>query len=238
MNISSVGSSSLMQQMQQAMFSKADANGDGQLSSDEFLSIGQDLQGGGKSGPAKAMRGSGGFAANFGSEMMGSMLSMQEAPSAEDIFTGADADADGKLTAEELAADMAAHAPPGMDGVDHSEMAANILADADSDGDGSLTLEEFEAARPSGPPPGGPRFSIGSDTGSTEEASSDASAEETTYDAADTNQDGVVSMSELLASLQSAEDKASGFSTEVSDLLQQLLDKLTSETSSTVEAAA
>ena len=66
MNISSVGSPSLLQ--------------DGQLSSEEFLSIGQDLQGGGKSGPARAMRGEGGFAVNFRSEMMGSLLSMQEAP--------------------------------------------------------------------------------------------------------------------------------------------------------------
>lgn len=232
MTISSVGGSSLMQQLQQAMFSRADANGDGQLSSDEFRSIGQDLQGGGKSGPARAMRGSVGFVANFGPEMMGAMLSMQAAPSAEDIFTGADADADGRLTSEELAADMAAHAPPGMEDVDTSQMAADLLADADSDGDGALSVDEFKAARPSGPPPGGPRGAW-----PIESASSGDSPEQT-YDAADANQDGVVSMAELLASLQSAEDKASGFSAEVSDLLQRLLDKLTSETTSTVEAAA
>lgn len=237
MNISSVGNAALLQEMRQAMFSKADANGDGQLSSDEFQSIGQDLQGGGKSGPPRAMRGEGGFAANFASAMMGSLLSMQEAPpSAEDIFTSADADADGKLTAEELAADMAAHAPPGWEGVDHTEMAASLLTDADSDGDGALTLEEFEAARPSGPPPDGPRMTISFESASTDEVTE--AAEETTYDAADTNQDGVVSMSELLASLQSAESQASGFSTEVSDLLRQLLDKLMSETDSTTEAAA
>lgn len=232
MNLSSVGSSSLLQEMRQAMFSRADANADGQLSSDEFLSIGQDVQGGGKSGPARAMRGEGGFAANFGSAMMGSLLSMQEAPpSAEDMFAGADADADGKLTAEELAADMAAHAPPGLEDVDHSEMAANLLADADADGDGSLTVDEFKDARPSGPPPGGPPSGLST-------ASSESTEEEQTYEAADTNQDGVVSMAELLASLQSSESKASGFSTEVSDLLQQLLDKLTEESTSTAEMAA
>lgn len=237
MNISSVGNTALLQEMRQAMFSRADVDGDGQLSSEEFLSIGQDVQGGGKSGPARSMRGEGGLAANFGSAMMGSLLSMQEAPpSAEDIFTGADADADGKLTADELAADMAAHAPPGMESVDHAEMAANLLADADADGDGALTLEEFEAARPSGPPPGGPRMTLAVESGTTAETAE--ASEEQSYEAADTNQDGVVSMSELLASLQSSESKASGFSTEVSDLLQQLLDKLTSETTSTAETAA
>lgn len=231
MNLSSVGSSSLLQEMRQAMFSRADANSDGQLSSDEFLSIGQDLQGGGKSGPSRALRGEGGFGANFGAEMMGSLLSMQESrPSAEDIFAGADADADGKLTAEELAADMAADAPRGMQGADTTEMAADFLAGADSDGDGALSVDEFEAARPSGPPPGGSRG------GGAAEVSSET--DEQDYEAADTNQDGVVSMSELLASLQSSESRSSGFSTEVSDLLKQLLDKLTAETTSTAEAAA
>ena len=153
------------------------------------------------------------------------------------MFAGADADADGKLTAEELAADMAAHAPPGLQDLDHSEMAATVLANADSDGDGALTLEEFEAARPSGPS-GGPRFVIGFERNASDTTEETTEADDQTYDAADTNQDGVVSMSELLASLQSSESKASGFSTEVSDLLQQLLDKLTSETTSTVETAA
>jgi len=124
-----------------------------------------------------------------------------------------------------------------MESVDHAEMAANLLADADADGDGALTLEEFEAARPSGPPPGGPRMTLSFESSSTE-GSSETAEEEQTYDAADANQDGVISMSELLTSLQSSESKASGFSTEVSDLLQQLLDKLTSETSSTAETAA
>ena len=226
MNLSSIGSSSSLLQMQQAMFSRADANSDGQLSSDEFLSIGQKLQGGGSSDPARPMRPGGPGGANFASETMGSLLSLQaERPSAEEIFAGADADADGRLTAEELAADMAAHAPPGREDVDATDRAAAFLSRADSDGDGALSASEFEAARPSGPPPGG------SGPAAAEEESGD-------YDAADTNQDGVVSMAELLTSLQASESKATGFSTEVSDLLQQLLDKLSSATTSTVEAAA
>jgi Ca2+-binding EF-hand superfamily protein len=225
MNLASIGGSSMLQQMQQAMFSKADANGDGQLSNDEFLSIGQNMQGGGKSDAARPMRGPGMGGGNFGSETMGSLLSMQER--AAEIYAGADADGDGSLTVEELATDMAAHAPPGMGGVDSSEMAANFLSSADADGDGALSEDEFKAARPPAPP---------SSSGAS--ASATGSEEEETYDPLDTNEDGAVSMSELLASLQSAESKATGFSTEVSDLLQQLLDKLTAQTTSTVEAAA
>lgn len=226
MNLSSLGSSSSLLSLQQAMFSRADANSDGQLSSDEFLSIGQKLQGGGSSDPARPMRPDGGGGANFASEMMGSLLSLQaRPPSAEDMFAGADADSDGRLTAEELAADMAAHAPPGREDVDATDRAAAFLSRADSDGDGALSASEFEAARPSGPPPGG------SGAATTEEESGG-------YDAADTNQDGVVSMAELLTSLQALESKASGFTSESSDILRQLLDRLSSDTTASVEVAA
>lgn len=226
MNLSSIGGSSSLLQMQQAMFSRADANSDGQLSSDEFQSIGQKLQGGGSSDQARPMRPGGPGGANFASETMGSLLALQaQRPSAEEIFAGADADSDGRLTAEELAADLAAHAPPGREDVDTTDRAAAFLSRADSDGDGALSASEFEAARPSGPPPGG------SGAAATEQESGG-------YDAADTNQDGVVSMAELLTSLQASESKASGFTTEVTDLLRQLLDKLSGETVSTVEAAA
>ncbi|MBP7704519.1 MAG: EF-hand domain-containing protein [Caulobacter sp.] len=235
MNLSSVGSTDLLQQMRQAMFSKADANSDGQLSSDEFLSIGQNVQGEGSSGSAKPMQGGGFGLANFGSEMMGSMLSMQMVgPTSEEIFAGADADSDGLLTADELAADMAAHAPPGIEDSEAADRAAEFLATADTDGDGSLSAEEFDAARPSGPPPGSPPGGVGG-SGS---ASGSVSEEESSYDPMDTNQDGTVSMTELLASLQSAESQATGFSTEVADLFKQLVEKLTSDTESTVSAAA
>jgi Ca2+-binding EF-hand superfamily protein len=231
MNLSSVGSTDLLQQMRQAMFSKADANSDGQLSSDEFLSIGQNVQGEGSSGSAKPMQGGGFGLANFGSEMMGSMLSMQMVgPTSEEVFAGADADSDGLLTADELAADMAAHAPPGMEDSEAADRAAEFLATADTNGDGSLSAEEFDAARPSGPPPGG--------MGGSGSASGSVSEEESSYDPMDTNQDGTVSMTELLASLQSAESQATGFSTEVADLFKQLVEKLTSDTESTVSAAA
>lgn len=232
MNLNSIGSSSSLQQLQQAMFAKADANGDGQLSSDEFLSIGQKLQGEGNSGSAREMRGRVGGGGDFASATMGSMLSLQEMQSAHEakaaeIFTGADADGDGALTAEELAADMAAHAPPGVGG-DTADMAAGLIAQADSDGDGTLSVDEFRAARPSGPPPGG----AGARPAGSEEEE-DASA-----DPLDTNGDGTVSMSELLASLQTVDPSEGGFAAEASDMLSQLVAKLTEETSSTVSKAA
>lgn len=229
MTIASLGGSSMLQQMQQAMFSKLDVNSDGQLSSDEFASIGQNMPEPGKSGTATAMRGGGFGGANFTSETMGSLLSMQESEASRDarsaeIFSGADADGDGSLTAEELAADMAAHAPPGASGAaGASTMAGDLIGAADSDGDGALSLDEFKAAAPSGPPPGG--SAEGEDASSTTTSSS--------TNALDTNGDGKVSMSELLASLQSVDQSSGELSSEVSDLLTQLLDKLTSATSTT-----
>jgi len=220
----------MLHQMQQAMFSKLDVNSDGQLSSDEFKSIGQNMPEPGSSGSARSMRGGGFGGANFASATMGSLLSMQETREgrearATEMFSTADADGDGALTADELAADMAAHAPPGASGgVDTSTMAADLIGDADSDGDGALSLDEFKAAAP---PPGGPPRGGPPPGGS---ASDSASATASSTDALDTDGDGKVSMSELLASLQSVDETADGFSSEVSDLLAKLLEQLTSET--------
>lgn len=236
MNIASLGGSSMLQQMQQAMFSKLDVNSDGQLSSDEFSSIGQNMPGPGKSGSATSMRGGGFGGANFSSETLGSLLSVQESDASRDarsaeIFSGADADGEGSLTAEELAADMAAHAPPGASGsADTSSMASDLISNADSDGDGALSLDEFKAAAPSGPPPGGPPPGGPPPSGSADSEDSSSSTTSSSTNALDTNGDGKVSMSELLTSLQSVDESSDGFSAEVSDLLSQLLEKLTSAT--------
>lgn len=238
MSISSVGASSLLQQMQQALFAKADADGDGQLSSDEFLAIGQNLPSSGNNGPPPAHSGVGGGRQNFSSDTMGSLLSLQQSDDSDraaKMFASADSDGDGTLTADELAADMAAHAPPGATG-DTAAMAADLVAKADADGDGLLSSDEFAALKPrqGGPPPGGPPPSAAS--GSETTASTDST---TTYDPADTNEDGQVSMSELLASLQTAESSLSGFSDDASDLFAKLLSSLAagSETASVSLAA-
>lgn len=243
MSLSGITSAASLLQMQQAMFSKADVNADGQLSQDEFTAIGQKMPGGGKNGGAQNLSGRSGVNFGFSSETLGSLLSLQQssgdsASRAAEIFAGADSDSDGALSAEELAADIAAHAPPGGEGIDTSDMAARMIADGDANGDGSLSADEFAGLKgPGGPPPGGPPPGGAPPSGG---ATSDASEEaDKTYDAADTNQDGTVSMSELLASLQSASNVASGFSSEVSDLMSRLLESLSQAAeTSTVSASA
>lgn len=218
MTPASIGGSSALQQQLQAMFAKADLNTDGQLSSDEFASIGQNLPQPGSSGRAPPLRGGAGGGENFSSATMGSLLSMQEDRAAE-VFSNADADGDGILTADEMATDMAAHAPPGASaGADASGRAADLVTRADSDGDGALSLDEFKAAGPPPPPGGG-----GGAKGSTEAATNES-------DPLDTNGDGKVSMSELLASLQTTDATESGLSTEASTLLARLIDQLTADT--------
>lgn len=223
MTPTSIGGSSALQQQLQAMFAKADLNTDGQLSSDEFLSIGQNMPQPGNSGPARALRGGGGGGENFASATMGSLLSLQEDRFAE-IFSNADSDGDGLLTADELAADMAAHGPPGRSG-DATSMASDLVSRADADGDGVLSLDEFKSAAP--PPPGG---------GGRAQAVNDQAA--STSDPLDTDGDGKVSMAELLASLQTTDKVQSGFSTEASDLLAKLIDQLTADSGSATMSLA
>lgn len=220
MSLSISGSSGFLQ-AQQAMFAKLDLNTDGSLSADEFSAIGQNMP---SQGAARQLKGGGGFQ-GFSAETLGALIGVQQmshADRAAEIFSGADADGDGSLTADELTADMAAHAPPGMDGTDSASRAADLVSAGDSDGDGVLSAEEFTELKP---PQGGPPPMGGS--GETEE--------EQTYDAADTNKDGTVSMSELLASLQSSNEVASGFSSDVSDLMARLLEKLQAEVASSTE---
>jgi len=217
MTPTSIGGSSALQQQLQAMFAKADLNTDGQLSRDEFQSIGQNLPEPGRSRPARASHSSGGGGENFASATMGSLLSIQESRAAE-VFAGADSDGDGTLTAEEMAADMAAHAPPGAAGADTAAMAANFLSKADADDDGVLSMEEFKSAAPKGPRPPPPPAEGGAVTSAS-----------TSTDPLDTDGDGKVSMAELLASLQTTDQTASGFSTEASDLLARLIEQLTAD---------
>ena len=180
MSLSIWGSSGFLQ-AQQAMFAKLDLNTDGALSADEFTAIGQNMP---PQEGARQLKGGGGFQ-GFSAETLSALMGVQQtshADRAAEIFAGADADGDGSLTAEELSADMAAHAPPGAAGTDSASRAADMLS------------------------------------------------------AADTNKDGTVSMSELLASLQSSNEVAAGFSSEVSDLMSKLLEKLQADVASSTES--
>jgi Ca2+-binding EF-hand superfamily protein len=214
MNIGSMGGATALQAMQQALFKTLDTDGDDQISASEFQAIGQALPGEEKKG---AHRAQGGPGEGFGTETLGAMLSAQE-----DRFAASDTDGDGALSADEIAAGMAAHAPPGATG-DTSQMAADFLGRADADGDGSVSADEFKAAAPKGrggPPPGG-------GPGGPPPAESANEESETATNPADTNGDGSVSGAEMLAYLQSAaNDMASSMSSDASSMMQDLLTML------------
>lgn len=250
MSISSIGASSLLQQMQQALFAKADANGDGQLSSDEFASIGQNLPQPGNGGPPRPMRGGDLFGGNFSPETMGSLLSAQRdrTDKLTNLFNAADTDGDGQVTADELAANLATTAGSSASSSDLAAKAASLIKAGDTNGDGNMSLAEFKAMSPQphhrrGGNDGDADDGAASASTSTTATASASASSSTTYDPADTNKDGQVSMSELLASLQASQGSFSGFSSEASDLLAKLLTSLSagaggSTATGTVSASA
>ncbi|MDB5429519.1 MAG: putative signal transduction protein with EFhand domain [Caulobacter sp.] len=236
MSLSSVSGSSLMQQLQQAMFKSADVNNDGQLSSDEFSAIGQDLQGGGKNSQVSTTLSAPSPAQNFSSDMLSSLLSAQHDSHAEKMFASADANGDGQVTAEELTADLTAHAPKDASGAPPaSDVAAAMIKDGDTNGDGSLSLDEMKTMKPHGGHHGGHGGAPPAEASSSSSSSSSAS-----YDPADANKDGTVSSSELIASLQTASSGSGAQATASSsfNLLAQLLSKLTAATTTAASQAA
>ena len=115
----------------------------------------------------------------------------------DDLFGTVDSDGDGAVSKTELQALLEA-----MSGGTVSQTGVSsddAFAALDTDGDGSLTQTEFDAGRPpegSAPPAGGMPPPPGGSRGAG--GTQDASAT-TTYDALDTNEDGVVSLTERLA---------------------------------------
>lgn len=232
MTISSVGSSSLLQQLLQARATTSTQTADAaSTSSDPFASVGQNMPSGGKNGPPPPMQGWSSSGQGFSTDTLASLLSAQQTDQSDraaSMFADADADGDGAVTSDELATAMAAHAPADLptDAPSATDMASSMLSSGDSDGDGSLSLGEFQAMKPGGPhgaggPPPGPPPSGGSDdSGSSTSASTDA---------ADLNGDGVVSAAELAQTLTSAADQlGSDVSSDASDLMQKLLSQLAS----------
>lgn len=260
MTVSSVGSSSLAQQLrelQQAKFTAADANTDGALSLSEFQSIGQNVQGEGKNSPAAALTSQASSGQGFSSDTLSSLISLLQTLQSADNSTGAqgsrgdkmfaesDADGDGKVTTEELATAMAAKAPANRsaDAPSADDMAARMVEQGDTDGDGSLSETEMSALRPRGGPggPGGAGGPPPAGAASTSESSASSGTEDT--DPADLNEDGTVSAQELAQSLTSASTKlASDVSSTAADLMQKLLAQLTSamagESETSVSATA
>ncbi len=256
MTISSVGSSSLLQQLLQARAATStQSTGADSASSDPFASIGQNLPSGGKNGSATAMRGWSSSGQGFSTDTLASLLGAQQSSQtdrAASMFADADADGDGSVTADELATAMAAHAPSDLpsDAPSATDIAANMIKTGDSDGDGKLSASEFQAMKPhgghgphgaGGPPPGPPPSDDSGD------ASSSAGSAST--DPADLNGDGVVTADELAQTLTSAAGSlGSDISGDASDLMQKLLNQLasnltgsttsTSSTTASVDVAA
>jgi Ca2+-binding EF-hand superfamily protein len=243
MTISSVGSSSLLQQLLQARASTQTQTES--TTSDPFASVGQNMPSGGKNGPPPPMQGWSSSGQGFSTDTLASLLSTQQTDQSDraaSMFADADADGDGAVTSDELATAMAAHAPADVpsDAPSATDMASSMLSSGDSDGDGSLSLSEFQAMKPGGPhgaggPPPGPPPSGGSDSDSA------------STDPADLNGDGVVSAAELAQTLTSAADSlGSDISSDASDLMQKLLTQLannltnstTSTSASSVDVAA
>ena len=214
MTVSSVGSSSLTQQLlqlQQSLFTTADADSDGALSLSEFQSIGQNVQGSGQPPPPPPMGGSSGAGANFSSDTLRSLMSVQMLGSdSGSILTSADSDADGLLSADEISSALSANAPEGAKGLGlEGKMASDMISALDSDDDGSLSSDEIAAGLTTattiqsalqgaqgrgGPPPGGPPPGGCGGGGSTSATGSSG-----VFESLDTNQDGTVSAAELAA---------------------------------------
>lgn len=173
MQVSSAGgtqAAEYMRQMREKMFSRADGDGSGGLSLDEFSAIGQ-----GRNGTGAA-------------ESAGSAASAAATDRAKEAFSRLDTDGDGSLTQAEM---EAGRPPPPNGGMAPDTMSAllssqesatgsgsatgstansnglaELFSSLDADGDGSLSATEFEAAQgtqetrrgppPGGPPPGGP----------------------------------------------------------------------------------
>jgi Ca2+-binding EF-hand superfamily protein len=169
-----------------------DADGNGQLSSDELGKTMQSIL-----PPPSTMD----FAQQRASGSSSADGTAGTGEAGDDLFAKVDTDGDNAISATELQALLEA-----MSGGTASQTGVSsddAFAALDSDGDGSLTQAEFDAGRPTGQ--GGPGGGVGGPGGmpppppAGAAQGSNSSTASTEDDALDTNGDGVVSLSERLA---------------------------------------
>ncbi|MDD3854491.1 EF-hand domain-containing protein [Sulfurimonas sp.] len=137
---------------------------------------------------------------------------------AAEVMSSLDSDGSGSIDSTEFASAL------------QSDSSADIFARIDTDSDGSMSSEEFMAALEASKPehPGGAK-EMGSmppppppPSGGGNESESDSQSQ--TYSALDTNQDGTVSLEELLSGAQekSADSSSASSSTSSEDKFSKL----------------
>jgi Ca2+-binding EF-hand superfamily protein len=137
------------------------------------------------------------------------------------LFARIDGDGDGKVTEDEFSAAMEKRL-----GKTDSDSAASIFKAMDSDGDGGINVSEFKTAmeqmrEQSKSAAAGENATQGPAGAGGPPPSAEEEADEV-FDELDTNEDGVVSIDELLASLESDEsDSASTDSTDTTESATQ-----------------
>jgi Ca2+-binding EF-hand superfamily protein len=164
--ISSISGSSNFSQvaraeMQQRMFSKIDANGDGKIGKDELTQmVAKGPQGGPSADDIMSKLDTDGDSSISQSEfaagdkanrqahqgpppMMAGMGNMSSADFVKQLLGNADRDSDGKISKDELSQVMA-NAPEGGSSVD------DLFSTLDTNGDGSISKSEFEASMANG----------------------------------------------------------------------------------------
>jgi hypothetical protein len=133
-------------------------------------------------------------------------------PKPEDLFNALDTGSKGYLTQADVQSAIVNISDRGakLSAADAEAKAKDIFSKIDANGDGKATLAEFKQAAPDGPPGGAPpaggpqgpkgaRPPGGGPRGGGAAGAGGSAANDTTYDAADTNKDGVVSDLERLA---------------------------------------
>ncbi|MCD4756765.1 MAG: EF-hand domain-containing protein [Arcobacteraceae bacterium] len=133
------------------------------------------------------------------------LLSLSELDISEELFISLDSDEDGSITKEELAQGLTTL----FSSVESGEMSKDEAGEV---------LSQLGIEKPSGPPPGGGMMGGGG-----------SSEEEEEYDAADTNQDGIVSIAEQAAYDASQSSDTKDMEEYTMKLVSTLLDALKSE---------
>jgi len=133
------------------------------------------------------------------------LLSLSELDISEELFISLDSDEDGSITKEELAQGLTTL----FSSVESGEMSKDEAGEV---------LSQLGIEKPSGPPPGGGMMGGGG-----------SSEEEEEYDAADTNQDGIVSIAEQAAYDASQSSDTKDMEEYTMKLVSTLLEALKSE---------